>query len=62
VLKKKGRALIVRVAKEYQIAWESLCGRLNKEAVSREEYTYVQQRLTLAEKKVLKKYCLKFKE
>jgi hypothetical protein len=62
VLKKEGRASIVRIAKEYRIAWESLRGRLNRGAVSREEYAYARQRLTLAEEKVLKEYCLKLEE
>jgi hypothetical protein len=62
VLKKEGRASIVRIAKEYQIAWESLRGRLNKGAVSREEYAHTRQQLTLTEEKVLKEYCLKLKE
>jgi hypothetical protein len=35
---------------------------LNRGAVSREEYAYARQRLTLAKEKVLKEYCLKLEE
>jgi hypothetical protein len=55
---KEGKASIMNIAKEYDIAWETLRDRLYNGAGSREEYAKARQRLTPIEEKVLKEYCL----
>jgi hypothetical protein len=55
---KEGKASIINIAKEYDIAWETLRDRLYNGAGSREEYAKARQRLTPIEEKVLKEYCL----
>jgi hypothetical protein len=58
---KEGKAFIMNIAKEYNIAWETLWDRLYNSAGSREEYAKARQRLTSIEEKVLKEYCLQLK-
>jgi hypothetical protein len=42
---KEGKASIMNIAKEYDIAWETLRDRLHNGAGSREEYAKARQRL-----------------
>ena len=58
VFEKEGIASLNGIAREYRVAWTSLRDRINNGAISREFYAQARQRLTPAEEKVLREYCL----
>jgi hypothetical protein len=58
VFEKEGIASLNGIAREFSVAWTSLRDRINNGAISREFYAQARQRLTLAEEKVLREYCI----
>ena len=57
VFEREGTASLKAIAREYKICRSTLRNRING-AISREFYAQVRQRLTPAEEKVLREYCL----